>query len=106
MVLGFDFAGVPPEITSALMYAGAGAGPLMAAATAYNNLAAELSTTATQWESVVSTLTTEQWTGPGSAAAATAAQPIVSWLTTSAAALEQAGTQAMASAAGWAGRAP
>ena len=101
MVLGFDFAGVPPEITSALMYAGAGAGPLMAAATAYNNLAAELSTTATQWESVVSTLTTEQWTGPGSAAAATAAQPIVSWLTTSAAALEQAGTQAMASAAAY-----
>jgi PPE-repeat protein len=101
MVLGFDFAGVPPDITSALMYAGAGAGPLMAAATAYNNLAAELSTTATQWESLVSTLTTEQWTGPGSAAAATAAQPIVSWLTTSAAALEQAGTQAMASAAAY-----
>jgi PPE-repeat protein len=101
MVLGFDFAGVPPEITSALMYAGAGAGPLMAAATAYNNLAAELSTTATQWESLVSTLTTEQWTGPGSAAAATAAQPIVSWLTTSAAALEHAGTQAMASAAAY-----
>jgi PPE-repeat protein len=101
MVLGFDFAGVPPDITSALMYAGAGAGPLMSAATAYNNLAAELSTTATQWESLVSTLTTEQWTGPGSAAAATAAQPIVSWLTTSAAALEQAGTQAMASAAAY-----
>jgi PPE-repeat protein len=101
MVLGFDFAGVPPDITSALMYAGAGAGPLMAAATAYNNLAAELSTTATQWESLVSTLTTEQWTGPGSAAAATAAQPIVSWLTTSAAALEQAGAQATASAAAY-----
>jgi len=101
MVLGFDFAGVPPDITSALMYAGAGAGPLMAAATAYNNLAAELSSTAAQWESLVTTLTTEQWTGPGSAAAATAAQPIVSWLTTSAAALEQAGAQAMASAAAY-----
>jgi PPE-repeat protein len=101
MVLGFGLAGVPPEITSALMYAGAGAGPLMAAATAYNNLAAELSTTAAQWESLVTTLTTEQWTGPGSAAAATAAQPIVSWLTTSAAALEQAGGQATASAAAY-----
>lgn len=43
-----DFAGVPPEITSGLMYAGAGAGPLMAAAAAYNNLAAELTSTATQ----------------------------------------------------------
>jgi len=96
-----DFAAIPPDITSALMYAGAGAGPLMAAATAYNNLAAELSTTATQWESIITTLTTEQWTGTGSAAAAAAAQPIVTWLTTSAAALEQAGAQATASAAAY-----
>jgi PPE-repeat protein len=96
-----DFAAMPPEITSALMYSGAGAGPLMAAATAYNNLAAELSTTATQWESITTLLTTEQWTGAGSAAAAAAAQPVVTWLTTSAAAVEQAGAQAMASAAAY-----
>jgi PPE-repeat protein len=73
----------------------------MAAATAYANLGAELSTTATQWESIITTLTTQQWTGGGSAAAAAAAQPIVSWLTTSAAALEQAGAQATASAAAY-----
>jgi PPE-repeat protein len=96
-----EFAAIPPEITSSLMYAGAGAGPLMAAATAYNNLAAELSTTATQWESIITLLTTEQWTGAGSAAAAAAAQPIVTWLTTSAAAVEQAGAQATASAAAY-----
>ncbi|WP_157012067.1 PPE domain-containing protein, partial [Mycobacterium celatum] len=30
----FDFAARPPEVNSALMYAGAGAGPLMAAASA------------------------------------------------------------------------
>jgi PPE-repeat protein len=96
-----DFAAIPPDITSALIYSGAGAGPLMAAATAYNNLAAELSTTATQWESIITTLTTEQWTGTGSAAAAAAAQPIVTWLTTTAAALEQAGAQATASAAAY-----
>jgi len=96
-----DFAAMCPEINSALMYAGAGAGPLMAAATAYNNLAAELSTTATQWESIITALTTEQWTGAGSAAAAAAAQPIVSWLTTTAAAAEQAGAQATASAAAY-----
>ena len=65
-----DFAAMTPEMNSALMYAGAGAGPLMAAATAWNNLAAELSTTATQWESIITALTTEQWTGAGSAAAA------------------------------------
>jgi hypothetical protein len=72
------------------MYAGAGSGPLMAAATAYANLSAEVSSTASQWESIISLLTTEQWTGGGSAAAAAAAQPIVSYLTTTAAALEQA----------------
>ncbi len=35
------------------MYTGAGSGPLMAAAAAWSNLAAELSTTATPWESII-----------------------------------------------------
>ncbi|WP_322859346.1 PPE domain-containing protein [Mycobacterium europaeum] len=96
-----DFAAIPPEITSSLMYAGAGAAPLMAAATAYANLAAEVSATATQWESIVSLLTTENWTGGGSAAAATAAQPIITYLTETATTLEQAGAQATASAAAY-----
>jgi PPE-repeat protein len=99
--MAFDFAATPPDVTSALMYSGAGSGPLMAAATAYNNLAAELSTTATQWESIITLLTTEQWRGTGSAAAAASAQPIVTWLTNSAAALEHAGAQATASAAAY-----
>lgn len=94
-----SFAAIPPEITSSLIYSGAGAAPLMAAATAYANLAAEVSTTATQWESIVALLTSEQWTGGGSAAAATAAQPIVTYLTETAATLEQASAQATASAA-------
>lgn len=96
-----DFAAIPPEITSSLMYAGAGAAPLMAAATAYANLAAEVSATATQWESIVSLLTTENWTGGGSAAAAAAAQPIIAYLTETATTLEQAGAQATASAAAY-----
>ncbi|OBB86150.1 hypothetical protein A5760_05370 [Mycobacterium colombiense] len=96
-----DFAAIPPEITSSLMYAGAGAAPLMAAATSYANLAAEVSSTATQWESITSLLTSEQWTGGGSAAAAAAAQPIIAYLTETAATLEQASAQAMASAAAY-----
>jgi PPE-repeat protein len=99
--MDWDFAVIPPEITSALMYSGAGAGPLMAAATAHNNLAAELSTAASQWESITTTLTTEQWTGAGSTAAAASAQTIVSWLTTTASALEHTGAQATASAAAY-----
>ncbi|GAA4540245.1 PPE family protein, SVP subgroup [Mycobacterium paraffinicum] len=95
----FDFAAIPPEITSSLIYSGAGSAPLMAAAAAYANLGAEISTTATQWESIISLLTSEQWTGGGSAAAAAAAQPIISYLTETAATLEQASAQATASAA-------
>ncbi|WP_068179720.1 PPE family protein [Mycobacterium sp. UM_CSW] len=96
-----DFAALPPEINSGLMYTGAGAGPLMAASAAWSNLAAELSTTATSWESIIGTLTGEQWTGAGSAAAAAAAEPYISWLTTTAAAAEQAGAQSAASAAAY-----
>jgi PPE-repeat protein len=96
-----DFAALPPEINSALMYSGAGSGPLMAAATGWSNLGAELSTTATQWESIITTLTTQQWAGAGSLAAAASAQHIISWLTTTAAAVEHAGAQATASAAAY-----
>ncbi|WP_297595185.1 PPE family protein [Mycobacterium sp.] len=96
-----EFSAIPPEITSSLMYAGAGSAPFMAAAAAYANLAAEVSATATQWESIISLLTTEQWTGGGSAAAAAAAQPIVSYLTETAATLEQTSAQATASAAAY-----
>src|SRR5690242_3189015 len=95
----FDFAAMPPEITSTLVYTGPGAAPLMAAAAAYANLAGEGSSTATQWESVIASLTTESWTGGGSAAAAAAAQPIITYLTETAATLEQTSAQATASAA-------
>ncbi|MGH8916831.1 MAG: PPE domain-containing protein, partial [Actinomycetes bacterium] len=36
-----EFGAIPPEINSARMYAGAGSGPMMAAAAAWNGLAAE-----------------------------------------------------------------
>jgi PPE-repeat protein len=97
----FAFAALPPEVNSAFLYTGAGSGPLLAASTAWSNLAAELSTTATSWDSIIGTLTGEQWTGAGSAAAAAAAQPYVSWLTQTSAAAEQAAAQAQASAAAY-----
>ncbi len=97
----FPFAALPPEINSGFMYSGAGSGPLLAASTAWSNLAAELSTTATSWDSIIGTLTGEQWTGAGSAAAAAAAQPYVGWLTQTSAAAEQAAAQAQASAAAY-----
>jgi PPE-repeat protein len=96
-----DFAALPPEVNSARMYAGAGAGPLMAAGAAYNNLAAELTTAATSHESVITELTSSQWTGVGSAAAAAAAQPYIAWLHQTSAAVQHAGSQAFASAAAY-----
>lgn len=69
-----DFAALPPEINSGRMYAGAGSGPLLAAASAWDALAAELGSAASSYESVVSSLTGE-WSGPSSTSMAAAADP-------------------------------
>ena len=60
----FDFAARPPEVNSTLMYSGAGAGPMMAAASTFGSLSSELSSNATAYESVMSQLTGSEWTGP------------------------------------------
>ena len=96
----FDFATRPPEVNSALMYSGPGAGPMMAAAATWNNLAAELSTAAGSYESVISELSGE-WMGPASSAMAAAATPFVEWMSQTAAAAEHAASQATASAAAY-----
>ncbi len=92
------FAAYPPEINSALMYSGPGSGPLMAAAAAWDGLAAELQSTAASYSSVISELTSQQWLGPASASMAAAAAPYVAWMTTTAAQAEQAAAQAKAAA--------
>ena len=62
-----DFGALPPEINSARMYSGPGSGPLMAAATAWDELATELDSTAASYSSAISELTGEEWLGPSSA---------------------------------------
>lgn len=96
-----DFGALPPEINSARMYAGAGAGPMMAAASAWNSLGSELSTAAASYESVISTLTGDEWLGPSSVSMAAAAQPYVAWLNTTSGFLQQAAAQAIGSAAAY-----
>jgi PPE-repeat protein len=97
----FDFAARPPEINSGLIYSGAGAGPLMAASSAFNNLSSELSSNAASYESVISQLTGSEWTGPSSEAMSAAAQPYIEWLDTTSAQLRVAATQATTSAAAY-----
>jgi len=97
----FDFAAQPPELTSALLYSGAGAGPLMAAASSFNNLSTELTSNAASYQSVISQLTGSEWTGPSSEAMSASAQPYITWLDTTAAQLRVAATQATASAAAY-----
>ncbi|OBI34815.1 PPE family protein [Mycobacterium colombiense] len=97
----FDFGALPPEINSIRMYTGAGVGPMMAAAAAFSSLADELSTTASASQSAISNLTGEEWMGPSSVAMATAVEPYVLWMHTTALQLQQAAAQAMASAAAY-----
>ncbi|WP_068187405.1 PPE family protein [Mycobacterium sp. UM_CSW] len=93
-----DFSLLPPEINSARMYAGAGAGPLFVAATAWDGLAADLRSSASSFASVVSALIGGPWMGPASQAMAGSAAPYVSWLAGSAVQAEGAAAQARVAA--------
>lgn len=91
-----SFAVRPPEITSGLMYTGPGAGPMIAAATAWDNLAIELQSTAASYALIVDGLANESWTGPSAAAMAAAAAPYVAWMSATAAQAKAAADQAKA----------
>jgi PPE-repeat protein len=88
-----DFGALPPEINSGRMYAGAGSGPLAAAAAAWQGLASELGSAATSYRAVVSDLTSGAWVGPSSLSMAAAATPYAAWMTTTATAAEQTASQ-------------
>lgn len=89
-----SFAALPPESNSALMYAGPGSAPLVAAASAWDSLAAELHTTASTYRSVIAGLTTERWIGPSSLSMASALGPYVAWTVGAAARAAETASQA------------
>ncbi len=93
----------PPEINSGLMYSGAGSGPLMAAASAWDELAADLEATATSYQSVLAELTGATWLGPTSARMAAATAPYVDWLAATAGQAAQTSAQARFAAAAYEG---
>ncbi|OBI41223.1 PPE family protein [Mycobacterium colombiense] len=96
-----DYGAFPPEFNSARIYSGPGSGSLMAAASAWSALAAELNSAALSYEQVVTALSSEEWTGTASAAMAQAATPYAAWMTTTAAQAEEAATQARSAAAAY-----
>jgi PPE-repeat protein len=96
-----DFALLPPEINSARMYAGPGAGPLLAAAAWWHALAAELESTAAGYSAVIAGLAGQVWLGPASMAMAAAAKPYVGWLSSTGAAAGQTAINAYAAAAAY-----
>ena len=95
-----DFAALPPEVNSGLMYAGPGSGPMLTAAAAWDNLAADLYMTASSYGLVISDLI-NGWLGPSSVAMAAAAAPYALWLVTTADQAEETGAQAKAAAAAY-----
>jgi PPE-repeat protein len=97
----FDFAAQPPELISAKIYSGPGSESLQAAAAAWDGLSSELQSTAANFQSVITGLISGDWTGPSSEAAAAAAAPYVSWLSTTAGQAEQTASQARAAASAY-----
>jgi PPE-repeat protein len=95
-----DFGMLPPEVNSARMYAGPGAGPMLASAAAWDGLAAQLHLTAASYSSEISGLAAG-WQGPSSAAMAAAAAPYTAWMSTTATQAEQTATHARAAAAAY-----
>ncbi|QLL05791.1 PPE family protein [Mycobacterium vicinigordonae] len=93
-----DFAWLPPEINSARIFAGAGSGPLHVAAAAWESLAADLSASASSFDSVIVGLAGGPWSGPASASMVAAATPYVGWLSAAAAQAGAAAGQARAAA--------
>jgi PPE-repeat protein len=96
-----DFGALSPEINSARMYAGPGSAPMLAAASASDQLSAELGSAASSYASVVSALTDGSWHGAASASMAAAAAPYVAWMSTTAGQAEQTAYQARSAAAAY-----
>lgn len=95
-----DFGLLAPEINSGRMYAGPGPGPMLAAAAAWDELAAQLHSSAASYSSVISDLSFG-WQGPSSASMAAAASPYLAWMTVTAVQAEQTAVQAKAAVAAY-----
>lgn len=90
------FAWLPPEINSALLFAGPGTAPLLAAATAWEGLAEDLASSASSFLSVTTELASGSWQGTSAMAMLSVATQYAGWLSAAAAQAEIAASQATA----------
>ncbi len=91
-----DFGALPPEVNSARMYTGPGAGSLLVAAEMWESLAVDLYAAASSVQSVVWGLTVGPWVGSSAASMAAAASPYLAWINVTAAQVELTANQARA----------
>ena len=96
-----DFGLLPPEINSGRMYSGPGPGPLLAAAEAWDGLAAELGFASAGYGSTVTELTSGPWIGATSLTMLASVTPYVNWLSTTAAQAGETANQARAAVAAY-----
>jgi PPE-repeat protein len=96
----FGFEALPPEINSGLMYAGPGAGPMIAASAAWDALADDLYLAASGYSATIADLTST-WLGPSSQSMAAAGATYVSWISATATQAGQAAAQAKAAVAAY-----
>src|SRR5262249_58604937 len=93
-----DFGILPPEITSALIHSGPGAGSWIEASEVWQRLGVELEDSLPGYSSVLSSMT-EAWQGPSEEAMIDAVAPYLAWVRTTAQQCEQVGASAQAAAA-------
>ncbi|OBF86750.1 hypothetical protein A5791_20245 [Mycobacterium sp. 852002-51163_SCH5372311] len=88
---------LPPEINSARMYHGPGPGSMLAAATAWDELAGQLYEAAADYHAMTSALV-DGWQGAAATAMGQAAAPYLGWLNATAASAQHTARQARAAA--------
>lgn len=96
-----DFALLPPEVNSGLMYAGSGSGTMLSAAAGWDDLAVQLESTACGYAAELTGLCAQAWSGPSSLLMTAAATPYVAWLSSAAGQAAQTAVQAYAAAAAY-----
>nr|WP_239657081.1 PPE family protein [Mycobacterium riyadhense] len=93
---------LPPEVHATLLSAGAGPGPMLAAAEAWHALAVQYTDIATELASVLGAIEASSWQGPTAERFVAAHQPFLAWLNQAAAVAAAAAAAHEMAAAGYA----